>query len=297
MSVLVTGDGEIVDPDRPMLFADDLAALRGDGVFETLLVRAGRARLIDAHLDRLTAGAAALALPAPDAAALRRAIDVAGGEWTTRSGVPRSVVPEGVLRISYSRGRESRPEAGPTCYLTVGPVADRVALARRDGIAVLTLERGWTAQAHDAPWLLAGIKALAYAGNIAALRYAADRGADDAIFVGPDGAVWEGPRSTVVIARGSELVTPPRSGPILPGTTQAALFAQAAAQGMSAVEAPLTVDDLRRADGVWLLSSITLAARVRTLDGTALRAPAPEHLEVATLVDAAVAADETGQFA
>ena len=32
MSVLVTGDGEIVDPDRPMLFADDLAALRGDGV-------------------------------------------------------------------------------------------------------------------------------------------------------------------------------------------------------------------------------------------------------------------------
>lgn len=292
MSVLVTGDGEIIDPDRPMLFADDLAALRGDGVFETLLVRAGRARLIDAHLDRLSAGAAALALPAPDTAALRRAIAVAAGEWAGTAGAA-----EGLLRISYSRGRESRPEAGPTCYLTVGPVADRVALARRDGIAVRTLDRGWTAQAHDAPWLLAGIKALAYAGNIAALRYVADRGADDAIFVGPDGAVWEGPRSTVVIARGSELVTPPRSGPILPGTTQAALFAQAAARGIAAVEAPLTVDDLRRADGVWLLSSITLAARVHTLDGDAFGAPAPDHLDVAGLVDAAVETDGSVRLA
>lgn len=286
MSVLVNGDGRVLDPDRPLLFADDLAALRGDGVFETLLVRAGRARLIDAHLDRLVDGAAALALPEPDRAGLRRSVEVAAGEWAAREGRA-----EGLLRISYSRGRESRPAAGPTCYLTVGPVAERVAAARRDGVAVLTLERGWGARAQESPWLLAGTKALAYAGNMAALRYAADRGADDAVFTGPDGRVWEGPRSTVVIEVGGELRTPPRSGPILPGTTQAALFEFARTRGIVAREAEMTVDDLHGAGGVWLLSSITLAARVHTLDGRTLPAAASDGLPVAELVDAAVSAD------
>ena len=41
-SVVVTLDGEVHDPGKPLLFADDLAAVRGDGVFETLLVRAKR---------------------------------------------------------------------------------------------------------------------------------------------------------------------------------------------------------------------------------------------------------------
>ncbi|MBH0121393.1 aminodeoxychorismate lyase, partial [Rhodococcus sp. CX] len=42
--VLVTLDGEVRDADAPLLHADDFGVLRGDGVFETLLVREGRAR-------------------------------------------------------------------------------------------------------------------------------------------------------------------------------------------------------------------------------------------------------------
>ncbi|KLL93323.1 hypothetical protein NJ76_32085 [Rhodococcus sp. IITR03] len=37
--VLVTLDGEVRDADAPLLHADDFGVLRGDGVFETLLVR------------------------------------------------------------------------------------------------------------------------------------------------------------------------------------------------------------------------------------------------------------------
>ena len=40
--MIVTLDGGIHDPSQPLLFADDLAAVRGDGIFETLLVRAVR---------------------------------------------------------------------------------------------------------------------------------------------------------------------------------------------------------------------------------------------------------------
>ena len=52
--MIVTLDGEAHPPDAPLLYADDLAAVRGDGVFETLLIRDGRACLIEAHLGRLT---------------------------------------------------------------------------------------------------------------------------------------------------------------------------------------------------------------------------------------------------
>ncbi|GAA3956200.1 aminodeoxychorismate lyase [Gordonia caeni] len=286
--VVVSGDGRVCDPEQPLLFADDLAALRGDGVFETVLVRNGRALLVDRHLDRLVDGAAALALPPPDRAGLHRAVAVAAGEWAATAGSEGGTVAEGMLRVSYSRGRESRPDGPPTCYLTVGPVAGRVAAARRDGVSAITLERGLaTETAAQAPWLLTGIKALAYAANTAALRHAAQRGADDAIFLAADGSVLEGPRSTVVIASGGALSTPPRSGAILPGTTQAALFDLAAARGIPAMQRRLTLDDLRGADGVWLLSSISLAARVHTLDGASLALRS--GLDVAALVDEAVA--------
>lgn len=281
--IVVSGDGRVLDPDRPLLFADDLAALRGDGVFETLLVRNGRARLVDAHLDRLVRGAADLALPAPDRAALQRAVDIAARAW-----VASGEAGEAMLRIAYSRGRESAPGGPPTCYLTVGPVPGRVARARREGVSVVTLDRGYDLpSAARAPWLLAGIKSLAYARNTAALRQAAARGADDAIFLAGDGTVLEGPRGSVVIARGATLLTPSPTLPILPGTTVAAVFAQARAAGIPTRERRLTLDDLQAADGLWLLSSVTLAARVHTLDGTVLGASS--CIDVPALLEAALA--------
>jgi 4-amino-4-deoxychorismate lyase len=50
--VIVTLDGATLPPGTPLLHADDLAALRGDGVFETLPVRDRAACLLDAHLPR-----------------------------------------------------------------------------------------------------------------------------------------------------------------------------------------------------------------------------------------------------
>ena len=62
----------------------------------------------------------------------------------------------------------------------------------------------------------------------------------------------------------------PDASPILPSTTQRALFATAAARGIECVYRRVTVPDLVAAQGVWLLSAITLAARVHTLDGRTL---------------------------
>ena len=289
-SVVVTLDGELRDPAQPLLFADDLAAVRGDGVFETLLVRDGRACLVESHLRRLAQSAKMMDLPEPDLPAWRNAVDVAVGQWIGAGP------DEGALRLVYSRGRESG--SAPTAYLTVNPVAERVAATRRDGLAAVLLDRGLPSTGVDAmPWLVAGAKTLSYAVNMAALRHAAASGAGDVIFVSTDGCILEGPRSTVVVAAESDdgsgrtcLYTPPPWYPILRGTTQQALFEVARDKGYDCDYRVLRPADLFAAQGVWLVSSITLAARVHTLDGRLLP-PAPLAAEVAELVDAAIVSD------
>ena len=303
-SILVTHDGAVLDPDVPYLHADDLAAVRGDGVFETLLVREGRARNVSRHLSRLASSAEALDLPAPDVDRWRTAIGTGQRTWAEKNGRET----EGLMRIVYSRGRESAPvgQAAPreraetgitresneaTAYLTVGPVPARVETVRTEGTSVITLERGYSVDlAARAPWQLLGAKTLSYATNMAAQRHAAAQGVDDVIFVSSEGEVLESPRSTVIALHGETLSTPPVENGVLPGTTQQALFAVAEDEGLKTEYSSLRVADLIVADGVWLISSVTLATRVRELNGYEMPVPAREA-EFAALVDKAVAAD------
>lgn len=104
----------------------------------------------------------------------------------------------------------------------------------------------------------------------------------------PAGAVLEGPRSAVVLVvddgRGNPVLVTPDASAILPSTTQRALFAAAAVRGVECVRQPVGVADLVAAQGVWLLSSVALAARVHTLDGGGLAA-SPYQTLVGELID------------
>ncbi|MCV7197951.1 aminodeoxychorismate lyase [Mycobacterium angelicum] len=289
--MVVTLDGEVLEAGTPLLHADDLAVVRGDGVFETLLVRDGHACLVEPHLQRLTQSSRLMDLPEPHLPSWRHAIEAATRQWAS------GTADEGALRLIYTRGRESAPTTptAPTAYVMVNPVPERVAGVRRDGVSVITLDRGLPAVGADAmPWLLAGAKTLSYAVNMAVLRHAARQGAGDVIFVSSDGYVLEGPRSTVVIAvDGPEspcLLTPPPWYPILRGTTQQALFEVARDKGYDCDYRALRVTDLFDAQGIWLISSMTLAARVHTLDGRRLPR-SPLAAAVAELVDSAIVSD------
>eukprot|EP01133_Synstelium_polycarpum_P026876 gene26875-32352_t len=210
---------------------------------------------------------------------------MAAEEWGTEK--------EGALRLVLTRGRESGDK--PTAFVMVGPVADRVRQVRESGLSVMTLERGFSVDlSARAPWQLLGAKTLSYATNMAALRYAANLGADDVIFVSSEGNVLEGPRSTVVIVRDRTLITPPPAQGILMGTTQRALFDVAGSARFDCRYETLRPADLIAADGVWMVSSVTLAARVHTLDGLTLPEPKVSG-EFAELVERQSPAVQTGQ--
>jgi 4-amino-4-deoxychorismate lyase len=253
----------VVDAAAPQLRADDLGILRGDGCFETIRRRAdGGFEDLDAHLDRLARSSAALDLPPTDPADWRDLVDQLDAGWD-RPG-------EGVLRLVVTRGlTQTGP---PTAYALLTPIADRQLRERRDGVAVLTLNRGLTADATvEAPWLLGGVKTVSYAINMAALRYARAAGAGDVVFVSADGQLLEAPTSAVVWLAGGVLCTPPPAPlGLLDGVTVRHLFDHAAEHGFGAEITRGTVDDLHAADGVWLLSSVRVAAAVTSLDGKPL---------------------------
>jgi 4-amino-4-deoxychorismate lyase len=268
--IVVTLDGRLIAAEQSVLGVDDPMFSRGDGIFETVLVRDGRPCLLESHLDRLGRSAAIVGQPLPDVARWRSAAVAACGHWAGTG--------EAVLRLVCGRSMG---------FVTVSELPSRALVSRRDGVSAMTLDRG--VPATPPSWSLAGAKSLSYAVNAAALRHAERLGVGDVVFTGDGGVVLEGPRSSVVIVdeRGA-LATPPSSLPILPGITVDALFSVAAARGLQCGERTFGIADLVAAQGVWLLSSVTLAARVHTLDGRPMRA-ATDAFDMAALVDEAVA--------
>ena len=278
-------DGRIEDATKPQLFATDLGATRGDGVFETALVLDGHVRKLPAHLSRMTRSAALLDLEVPDHTVWERAIVTALDEYQRTMGPLTEVV----LKLVVTRGVEGAHE--PTCWVAASAPAPAAKRQREEGIDVLLLDRGYDSDLGErAPWLLLGAKTLSYAVNMAALRYAHAHGADDVIFTSADGKVLEGPTSTVLIAHAERapsdarsggahdagrvtlkrLVTPQLDSGILPGTSQGALFAAAKDAGWELGYGPLEPEDLFDADAVWLISSVRLLTPVNHVDGKAI---------------------------
>jgi 4-amino-4-deoxychorismate lyase len=246
------------EPHTPIVEALDFGVTRGDGVFETISVGAGRAQALDPHLARLQRSAAMLELPTPDLAAWRDAV-IAVIERL-------DPVPEAFVKLVLTRGVEGGSGA-PTGWVYAEPSADFTA-ARTQGIRVVTLDRGYP---HDvattAPWLLQGAKTLSYAVNRAAVREAHRRGADDVVFISSDGYLLEGTTANVLLKTGDRLVTPSTSLGILAGTTQADAFRFGRSRGLTTTYGMLTRDALDVADAVWLVSSVRHAAPVRAVDG------------------------------
>lgn len=249
----------LVDAAAPALSVGELSTQRGDGVFESIGVVDGHAQEIVPHLERLAHSARLCDLPAPNREQWRQAIERAAAECGEG---------EAVIKLILSRGVEHGP--APTAWVTAAPASDFTA-AREQGVRVVTLDRGYDLGAAErAPWLLLGAKTLSYAVNMAALREARRRGADDAIFLSSDGFVLEAPTASLILRFGDRFVTPAPNGGILHGTTQLSVYDHLAGRGFDAGYAQIPASDLARADAAWLVSSVRLAASITAIDGVEL---------------------------
>jgi 4-amino-4-deoxychorismate lyase len=257
--VAVLGKG-VVPAETPLLRADDLGVLRGDGVFETIHVRHGEPWLLAEHLDRMAGSAAILEIPLPPRVALE---ELAA---QTLDGWPSAV--EGAFRIICTRGPE-HGDGTPTVFATLSEIGPERRGVRRAGVSVVTAALGYAVGAREeAPWLLGGAKTLSYAVNMASMRHGGKRGADEVLWVSADGYALEAPTASLVWLEGDELCTvPPRGTGILAGITVRYLLDHAGELGWRTAERLVRPDDLAGKDGAWLTSSVRGLVAIRSLDG------------------------------
>jgi 4-amino-4-deoxychorismate lyase len=249
----VAGRG-LVDPGEPVFFADDEALLRGAAAFETVRIRGGRAVLLDKHVARLGRSALALRLPPPeDAAALAEQV------------VAAAATDEGALRLFHT---------GRTLLATVAGLPPGLDALRARGLALITLRSG------AVPTLLAGVKATSYAAAMAAVAFAENEGADDALFLGEGETVLELTTANIWWRTDETLFTPAVATGVLPGVTRGALVELARGAGYRVQEGLFTLPALLNAEEAFVSSAVREVVSVVAIDGRELaRGPVAAELQ------------------
>ncbi|GAA1911903.1 aminodeoxychorismate lyase [Nocardioides marmoribigeumensis] len=229
-------DGRVLDdPREPVIRVDDHGFTVGDGVFEAVKVVDGVPFALTRHLRRLERSAAGLGLPPVDEDAVRRGV---------AEVLERRHLPFGRLRITVTAGPapmgSGRGDASPTLVVAAVEAQQRTGRA-----SVVTVP--WPRNERGA---VAGLKTTSYAENVVALAYAAERGAEEAVFGNLAGHLCEGTGSNVFYVVDGELRTPTLASGCLAGITRELLVEWC---GAREVDEPLVV--LSRAEEVFLAST------------------------------------------
>lgn len=237
--------------------AGDRGLAYGDGLFETLALRTGTLRFVDAHLERLASGCARLGIPRPDGVQLRGQLAVVSDGVAhgvvkiilTRGSGPRGyappAVPEPTLIVSCHPGE---PGAGPAAPLRVRECATPVATSPA----------------------LAGLKTLNRLEQVLARAEWRDPAIGEGLMRDADGWYVGGTAGNLFIVRAGTLLTPGLGRCGVRGIMRGVVLAAAARLGITAAEADLARTDLDGASEMFLTSALIGIAPVGEFDGRRL---------------------------
>lgn len=252
-------DGVMQPAQQARVSVFDRGFLYGDSAFEVLRTYDKRPFREAAHLARLRRSCERLLIELP-----RSDQELAE---IVASTIAASHLPECYVRVMVTRGvgpmNIDLAQATQPCILVFAlPLTPLAANVYADGIAV-GLSRA--ARATDGTRAV-GAKTSNYLGSVMALHEVKQRGAQEALILGPSGEVIEGATSNVFVVRNGELLTPPIDAGILAGITRQTVLEVAAEQALPVHEMPLHPSDLYRADEVFITSTVREVVPVVRVD-------------------------------
>jgi branched-chain amino acid aminotransferase len=250
-----------VQAERAKVSAFDRGFSYGDGLFETLRAYAGWVFGLERHLGRLKKGAVQIGIPFRGEAPQWRKVM---GELLRRNGLQAT---DSSLRLTITRGADTLgsllpPETPPTptLLLVAKPLEAGIFEYQQAGFGAITFRWG-------SPFNPLGIKSLNYLYNMLAMSQARREGAQEALFVAPDGSIIEGTTSNLFMVSKGVLTTPPEDSGLLPGITREVVIELAKKEGMTVREAPVPLDDLRSADEAFVTGSLKEVMPLTAVDG------------------------------
>lgn len=216
----------------------------GDGLFETIAVRAGQPVLLDRHLQRLDEGCRRLAL-AVDHVLIRSEVLAYA-----------AALGDGVLKLILTRGDSLRgyginPGAPVRRILQGSPPATYPHAHGTDGIRLFSCATRLAEQP-----VLAGLKHLNRLEQVIARAEWQDAEHAEGLMLDMSGRVIEGVFSNVFLVCNGLLLTADLTRCGVAGVMRAEILAQAHALGIPVAVADIGLEQLRQADEVFVCNSV-----------------------------------------
>jgi len=249
MDRLIVHNDRILPLEEARLSPGQMGLLMGWGVFTTLRIYQGFPFAFDRHWARMTHDAERLGIP-----------------WTYQQAAVRAAIvklaaanqrAEGVARVSFVKNHGGLwADAGdrpPTDLL----VFTRE-LAQWPAVHRLKLH----SEAIYSAGRLAGAKMTSWVQNASVLEKVHAEGFDDALLLNEHGHIAECTSANFFLIRGRTVLTPPLSSGCLPGITREVLAEVIPRAGYTFKEQDLPVEELSRADEVFISSTTREVAAV-----------------------------------
>lgn len=234
----------------------DRSFLFGDGVYEVIAVHAGYASRLPANLARLRRSLAELRIRNPHDDA--QWTEIVQQLATANGGGDLYVYLQVSRGMEFGRNHAPFPDVAPTIFGFCSPLPAVSADVLEHGVACIT--------AADTRWARCDIKSVALLANVLLRQQAVEAGAAETILL-RDGWLTDASASAVHVVVGDEILTPPRTPQLLPGTTRSLIEELAAREQLPCRSAPVSETALRGADEIWLSAATRGVIPVTRLDG------------------------------
>jgi D-alanine transaminase len=250
-------DDRVVPFEQATIPVDDRGLLFAESIYEVIPVTAGKVRMLPEHAARMRAAA----LP----------IDLGSGvpddrtwERLAHALITEEQLREGLLYAQLTGGSAPRQHLPlhrpkPRFFAYLLPFRFPRAEAAARGTTVQTVP--------DPRWARCDLKTTMLLPGVLAKRDAAAGGADEALFVGPDGMVREGASTNIFVVEDDRVVTPLQTHHLLPGITRPLVERLAAETGRAVHADAIPLSRLLAAAEVFLTSTTLLAMPVVRIDG------------------------------
>ena len=263
-------DGKFLPADQAMIPVDDLAILRGIGVFDLLRTYNGRPYFLKEHVSRLIHSAREIHLDIP---------------WThdqvcdvVLKTLEKNALEEANARIIVTGGSSTdflTPMGKPRLLVLVSPLPKLPAWWYSKGVKIITM----TARRN-----IPGAKSINYLPAAMALRQAKDQGAIEAVYLDNNGNALEGSTSNLFAFIDDKLVTPGKE--ILSGITRKVVL-EIAATDFPAVIRDLPSAELKAAQEVFITGTNKGLVPVVQVDDTVIGdgRPGPRTKKIIALLE------------
>ncbi|MGD9246742.1 MAG: aminotransferase class IV [Desulfobacteraceae bacterium] len=263
-------DGNYVPADQAVIPVDDLAIVRGIGVFDLLRTYNGKPYFLKEHVQRLYHSALEINLDLP---------------WSqeqicriVQETLDRNTLDEANARIIVTGGSSSDfmiPKGNPRLLVLVTPLPKLPRWWQSKGVKVITIQDN-----RNFP----GAKSIDYLPATIALRKAEKEDAIEALYLDNEGRVLEGTTSNYFVFINDKLVTPGRG--ILSGITRKVVLGISRAHFATEIR-DVYIDELLSAQEVFITGTNKGLVPVIRIDDATIGngRPGSRTLEVIALLE------------